>query len=49
MSRVVAQRQMNLQQARTRMADSEAVEKVQSIASQLMGRMKSFFQSSEAQ
>jgi len=49
MSRAVAQRQMNLSQARSRIADSEAAEKVQSIARQLMGKMKSFFQSSQAQ
>ena len=49
MSRAVAQRQMNLQQARARMADSDAADQVQSIARQLMGKMKSFFQSSEAQ
>jgi small-conductance mechanosensitive channel/CRP-like cAMP-binding protein len=46
MSRAVAERQINLSQARSRIADSEAAEKVQSIASHLMGKMKSFFQSS---
>ena len=49
MSRAVAQRQMNLEQARARMADSDAAAKVQSIARQLMGRMKSFFKGSEAE
>jgi len=48
MSRAVAQRQMNLEQARARIADSEVADKVQSIARQLMGKMKSFFQSNEA-
>lgn len=49
MSRAVAQRQMNMEQARARMADSDAAAKVQSIARQLMGKMKSFFKSSEAE
>ncbi len=49
MSRAVAQRQMNMEQARARMADSDAAAKVQSIARQLMGKMKSFFKSSEVE
>ncbi len=47
MSRAVAQRRMNLDQARARLADSEAAAKVHSITRQLMGKMKSFFLSRE--
>jgi small-conductance mechanosensitive channel/CRP-like cAMP-binding protein len=46
MSRAVAQRQINMEQARARIADSDAAAKEQSIAQQLMGRMKSLFKSS---
>jgi len=49
MSRAVAKRQMALEQARSQMADSDAAAKVQSITRQLMGKMKNFFQSREAQ
>lgn len=48
MSRAVAQRQMNLEQARARIADGEAAEKVQGITRQIMFKMKSFFQSRES-
>jgi CRP-like cAMP-binding protein len=46
MSRAVAQRQINMEQARARIADSDAAAKEQSIAQQLMGKMKSLFKSS---
>jgi len=49
MSRAVAKRQMALEQARSQMADSDAAAKVHSITRQLMGKMKNFFQSREAQ
>ena len=47
LSRAVALRQMKLEQARAKIADSDAAAKVQSITRQLMTRMKGFFQNRE--